>query len=154
MAKNKVKTTRCPECNSTSTYMRVVRSPGIVCRNCGKFFPKEKKKAEKTIPFSPGKSSSPGKCPSCGGLVKNGKCETCHAKKFQEMFIFKEKEEKKIEDRADQADQQVDQADRADQESYVCECGEKVLVKESIDTSWWDGIEWVICPECGERKKR
>ena len=45
-------------------------------------------------------------------------------------------------------------ADRADQESYVCECGEKVLVKESIDTSWWDGIEWVICPECGERKKR
>ena len=142
MAKNKVKTTRCPECNSTSTYMRLVRSPGIVCRNCGKFFSREKGKRKKAV------MSSSGECPSCGGLVENGKCETCHARKFQETFVFeekKEKKEKKTEDRAD----------RADRESYVCECGEKVLIiEENIKRSIWDSVEWIICPHCGDRRKR
>ena len=137
MAKIEIKKTRCPACNSARTHMRTKKSFGIMCYNCGKFT-----------------SKSSNKCPSCGGLVKNGECKVCHAKKFQETFVFEEKEGKKIEDRADQADQQVDQADQAGQGSYVCECGEKIVVKENIKRSIWDSVEWIVCPACGNRRKR
>ena len=132
--------------------MRTKKSFGIMCYNCGKFTPKGGEKYKENI------ISSLGKCPSCGGLVENGKCETCHAKKIQEMFVFDE-EGKKMEEKVKSINQvdrvdRVDRVDWADQESYVCGCGEKVLAEKDVKKSWWDSIEWMICPGCGERKRK
>ena len=38
--------------------------------------------------------------------------------------------------------------------SYICECGEEVKIRENVKRSWWDSIEWVICPDCGESRKK
>ena len=140
MEKIKVKTTRCPVCNSAKTYMRIKKSFGIVCYNCGKFTAKEKEDKENII-------SSAEKCPSCGGIIKNGECQTCHARKFQKMFVYEKEKEIKEENK------QKGQKERP--ENYICEsCGEKVKIRGNIKRSWWDGVEWVECPECGEMKKR
>ena len=39
-------------------------------------------------------------------------------------------------------------------DSYSCMCGEEVDIEENTDTSWISGIEWVICPNCGERRRK
>ena len=143
MEKIKVKTIRCPKCNSAKTYMRIKKSFGITCYNCGKFtpIPKEGEKHEENI------TSSDNKCPSCGGIIKNGECQSCHARKFQEMFVFDKKFlEEKEEDKQKKQKRKL--------KTYVCECGKEVRVRGNVRRSWWDSIEWVICPACGERKRK
>ena len=139
----KVKKIRCPECNSSQTHLRLVRSPGLVCRNCGKFVPMEE--LEKNVVSSE-------KCPSCGGIIKNNRCQICNAKKVQGVFVYGKECEKEREEIKEE-NKQKKQKEKP--KIYICEfCGEEIEIEKNIRRSLWDSVEWVECPECGEMKKK
>ena len=116
-----------------------------MCINCGKFVPKEGEKEKENVVSSE-------KCPSCGEAVKNSECQKCGSEKLSDgTFVYPKKEEKKEEKK------KVERAIKAGWDKvyyYICECGEKVSVGKDVEVSWWDGLEWLICPNCGNRREK
>ena len=155
MEKKKVKASRCPECNSAKTYVRRKKSPGLVCINCGKFT--STRREENVV--------SSGECSSCGGVVKDSECQKCGSEKLPDGTFVYEKKDIKVEKRGggsrrEEGGKKKIRENKAikigwDKAYYcICECGEKVRIEESVERSWWDGVEWVVCPNCGERKEK
>ena len=62
--------------------------------------------------------------------------------------------EKEVVEEEEKLEKVKSKLDQVDQDSFTCECGEKVAIEENTKRSAWDSVEWVICPECGSRRKK
>ena len=105
------------------------------------------------------------RCPSCFGAIENNKCRECGAVKIQSgKYVppdnIKEKgdKKKKMEEK-----EKIKQGENKISKyvwapgilySYICECGTEVEVEKNTQTSFWDDIEWVVCPNCDERRRK
>ena len=78
-----------------------------------------------------------GKVKSILEEVTSGKCSVCGSE-----LVVEEEEEGEGESK---------QVDRG---SFICDCGEKIVIEENTEKSLLDGIEWVICPECNSRRRK
>ena len=43
---------------------------------------------------------------------------------------------------------------QVDQGKFICDCGEGVDIEENTETSWLDGVEWVVCPNCDSKRRK
>ena len=102
--------------------------------------------------------TSSEKCPSCGGIVKDNQCQTCKAKKVRGMFVFDKKYLEEGEGEGEEGEEKLEKVKselgQVDQGSFICDCGEKIVIEENTERSLLDGIEWVICPECNSRRRK
>ena len=106
------------------------------------------------------------KCPSCFGIVRNNKCQDCGAVKVGNKFVPPEEvEEREVKMEEKEGDIKVEEKEEKENgvkyiwspgilHSYICECGTEVNVEENTQTSFWSGIEWVVCPNCDERRRK
>ena len=96
------------------------------------------------------------KCPSCFGIVRDNKCQDCGAVKVQGGKFVPLEETKegdvKVEEKKENGVKYIWSPGIL--HSYICECGTEVNVEENTQTSFWSGIEWVVCPNCDERRRK
>ena len=62
--------------------------------------------------------------------------------------------EKEEEEEKEELEKIKSEVKQDDQDSFICDCGEKVGVEENTDTSWLDGVEWVVCPNCNSKRRK
>ena len=125
---------------------------------------KEKGEISSDEEISSSNKNNKEKCPSCFGKIKDNKCQDCGAIKVQDgKYVppenIKRKENKGGEVRMEEKKEKEENENRyvwssKILHSYICGCGEEVEVEENIQTSFWTGVEWVICPNCGERRRK
>ena len=67
-----------------------------------------------------------------------------------ERRVKKLEEEEEGEEEEEKLEEVKSELDQVDQDSFICDCGEKIeKVEDNIETAFWSGEEYLRCQKCG-----